>query len=285
MKPRADLTPYPILMAANDDYIGASFHAETSIQAISNKYAMNCEFTLDEPTIESLLVQNKVEFVTHIECPRTSFRTILRTKERFAQTHVPSDSVSGFLEICTYIICATPLEGFSSPRFHPDYTGITFDLERGSILGIAESCRVELEDDESDEDTASIVRIAKAQPTQIDDMAVNTDGDRIYITLTASTYDKYYRAGRGFLSEAVASTIVLPALMIALLRLKESYDPDILWARVLSDWLYAHGVSLDDLNLTSIEGQSILSVAQRILENPIGRALASIEEADTADAD
>lgn len=31
MKPRADLTPYPILMAANDDYIGASFHAETSI--------------------------------------------------------------------------------------------------------------------------------------------------------------------------------------------------------------------------------------------------------------
>ncbi len=65
MKPRADLTPYPILMAANDDYIGASFHAETSIQAISNKYAMNCEFTLDEPTIESLLIQNPYRMPAH----------------------------------------------------------------------------------------------------------------------------------------------------------------------------------------------------------------------------
>ncbi len=285
MKPHADLTPYPILVASTDDYHDATLRAAVSVQPVSDKYTITCDFTLDEPVIKQLLAEGSVQFATHIECPRTSFRTIVRSTETYVQTNIPADEVSGFLEVCTYLICATPLEGFCSPRFHPDYAGLSFDLETGSILGIAESCRVEIDDDESDEDTASIVRIARSQPAQVDDMSVNTDGDYIYITLTAATYDKYYRTGKGFLNEAVASTIVLPALVVALLRLKESYDPDILWARVLTDWMTVHGIALEDMDLTSIEGQSVLSIAQRILENPIGRALAAIEEADSSDAD
>lgn len=285
MKPHADLTPYPILLASGDDYVGASFHSDVSIQPVSDKYVIDCTFTLDEPTLQHLIANGSAEFVTHIECPRTSFRTIIRTQDPLKQVVIPSDAVSGFLEVCTYIVCTSPVSGFSSPKFHPDYTQLTFDLETGSILGIAESCRVELDDEDTNESSPSIVRIARAQPTQVDDMTVNTDSEYIYITLAPELYDRYHRTSKGFLSEAVATSIVLPALMMALLRLRENEDQDVLWARILRDWCRANSVEVNELDITSIEGQSVLSVAQRMLENPLGRALASIEEADPLNAD
>lgn len=59
---------------------------------------------LDNKEIEQLIDEGEAEYVIHIECSYTSYRTVIKTDESEIQKRIPEHKLNGKVAICTFIV-------------------------------------------------------------------------------------------------------------------------------------------------------------------------------------
>lgn len=277
MKPSNRLTPYPVLASYRDDYLNASFDANVSAVQQFGDLRINVNFSLDEPALTALIDSGVAEYAIHVECPSTSYRECINTREGFISESLERLNVKDVVEICTFIVASKPIKNFRSERFHPDYEDLAFDIDEGGVLAIGECKQVTVKSEDDIARHPSIIKVTRAGSGQRDAMAVNTDlSDNILISLKPELHDIYVTYGGGSQSDLVLSLVIVPALQAVITRMIEQGnnggDSDKEWFKSIVEILERNGIALSNLDNYS-ESLSALAISQQLLSQPIERSL------------
>ncbi len=276
MRLKSRLTPYPILNDQSDDYIGSSFSVDFDVVTQFAEVYGKLGFKLCNDEIQRLIDDRSAEFVAHIECPMTCFRTTATSFDSEVEFKFDASQVTNRIEIRTFIILTKDVANFTSSHFHPDYQGNVFDLKAHQIIAIGTAMDYRVQKDERDLDNLpSIIRITKLTDKKKGTMSVNTDNDsHISIGLSDDVFELYAQLGKNVFKATAFSLVLLPALVIVLQRMYLNRTDDSItsmhWYQVIESILEKNGKTIEDIN---IETDSLLALCQSIFADPITRSL------------
>ena len=77
------LYPYPVLTYFSDDYVNSSFTSNLKVGRKGDEIIFHLTANTDDEKLLKLIEEEYAEFVFHIECPSTSYRTIIKSKLGF----------------------------------------------------------------------------------------------------------------------------------------------------------------------------------------------------------
>lgn len=78
---RNRLYPYPVLSLYTDDYTDSSFIMDLQVEKGIREICFSITLTLLNSEIQHLIRIGAAEYVIHIECPYTAYRTVIKTSE------------------------------------------------------------------------------------------------------------------------------------------------------------------------------------------------------------
>ena len=272
MRAKNRLSPYPILAEYSDDFKQGRLTVDISVSNSFGNLNLVMDYHLDSPYLQSLIDAHKAVFLTHIECPRTSFRTCLSGEERVQTGSIPLDGLADTVEVNTFITAVEDID-YSSEVFNSDYDGFRFTVRKNEILAIGDAKKISIENNTRQlESFPSVVRIVKIDDAQ-KAMSVDTDGDVIKIKLSGKIYDNYKTVGSSVCVKTSFSIVVFPAMIVVLTRMVQAAGTgeldDRRWFQVVSRQLEAKKVPLDRL---SLDDGSILDACQKLFDDPIAKA-------------
>ena len=226
--------PYPILWDKKQDYNNSHFTCDIKIKRLIKKFEIEIEFKLENDELLSLIEQEKVEYLIHIECPLTSYREITASKEPNITKILIDEEIKGKVSFCPFLVAKTEIPKYKNKNFNPLYGNATFNIERGTMLAIAPQINLNVSNENEEfKDVPSIFTIYRVETDQKTEMDVNLDGDKIMIALNIKDYERYcYHAANS--PYLINTVIILPALVNTLDQLDniEQYS-DCRWFKAL----------------------------------------------------
>jgi hypothetical protein len=280
MKVKNKLTPYPILYAYNDNYLESSFTVDIQANCIFGEVYISIDFVLNNVGLQKLIDDNKACFTVHIECPSTSYRTKIDSKDINIELKLDSKDLKDKIEVCTFIIATDDIIDYQNEKFHYDYHDYKFNIERGNILAIGIGKEFTIQKNNNDlENLPSIMKIFKKTDVRGGTISVDTDdSDYILIGVCEELFEKYYSLGKNKFKHTILSLVLLPALVIVLTRMKYADDDekDKKWFNVIESLLNSNDIEVEDLDIQNKE-KSVLTVAQMIFSDPINRSFDELE--------
>lgn len=280
MRIKNRLTPYPILDDFGDDYVDSSLTVTYEVKTQFAEVYGKLIFKLENDDIQKLIDANKAEYIVHIECPTTCYRTVISSSDSEVEFRMESSLVAKVIEIRTFIVLKMDVKNFSSSKFHPDYEGQKFDLKSHQIIAIGTAMNFDIHKDDRDLDSLpSVLQIVKSSDKKKGSMIVNTDNDnRVLIGLNGDIYELYARLGKTTFKSTSFSLVLLPALVIILQRMHANKDDTDMnsrhWFQVINSLIEKNGFKLDDIN---IDNDTLLSVCQLIFADPIARSFNELD--------
>ena len=280
MRIKNRLTPYPILDDFGDDYVESSLTVTYEVKTQFTEVYGKLIFKLENDDIQQLIDANKAEYMVHIECPTTCYRTVISSSDSEVEFRMESSLVVKVIEIRTFIVLKMDVKNFSSSKFHPDYAGQKFDLKSHQIIAIGTAMNFDIQKDDRDLDSLpSVLEIDKTSDKKKGSMSVNTDNDnKVLIGLHEDIYELYARLGKTTFKSTSLSLVLFPALVIILQRMHANKDdPDMNsrhWFQVINSLIEKNGFKLDDIN---IDNDSLLSVCQLIFADPIAKSFNELD--------
>ena len=281
---RYKMFPYPVLTEFTDDYIGSKF--DVTIEEMQHGYDRRLYFnvTLKNDTLLQLIKDGKANYVYHLECSQTGFRKAVQTKDKISDIVISHKDVCGKLQICPFIVASEDIHNFTSPSFHPDYEGVDFNIEAGCVLAIANPREVNIIKEIDDlSRIPSIFSIVPNYDSSISYMTIEISQPRIVIMLPQNDYNTYGLIDSGMMmSDTLNAMAVVPALIYALDEVKrtpaqERYhfeDDGCIWyltiKKVLSEKFNC------DIGSTDFDSANTVELAQRLVEEPMHKALETI---------
>lgn len=280
MRIKNRLSPYPILNNYGDDYVQSSFNAEYEVTTQFTEVYGKITFDLDNSEILALISAGCAEYLVHIECPSTCYRTKISSTDTEIEFKLSSVNLAKVIEIRTFIVLTKDVDSFTSEKFHPDYAGQKFNLSKHQIIGIGTAKNYNVYKDERDlESLPSVLQIVKMKDKKKGSFSVDTDNDNhIMIGLVDEVYDLYANLGKTTFKSTSFSLILLPALVIVLQRMHENRDDEDFksrhWFQVINTMLENNNYRLEDVK---IENDSLLTVCQSIFADPVNRSFIELE--------
>lgn len=281
MRIKNRLSPYPILDNYGDDYVDSSFTVDYDVMSQFTEVYGELKFNLQNEDIEKLIANGLAEFVAHIECPSTCYRTVVSSSENEMQFRMDCNVLSKVIEIRTFIVLKKDVDNYHSIKFNPDYDGETFNLKAHQIIAIGTAKNFDIEKDDKDLDSLpSIISIVKVTDKKKGAISVNTDGDyKIIVGLDEEIFGLYARLGKTTFKTTCFSVVLLPALLIIIQRMHEFRNDEEFssrhWFKVINKILEDNKVYLDDITVVD---DSLLNKCQLIFGNPILRCFKELEE-------
>ncbi len=230
--------------------------------------------------IQQLIADKKAAYTVHIECPSTSYRTVLSSNEPEIEFKLNSTMISKVIEIRTFIVLTEAVESFYSEKFHPDYQGQKFDLEAHQIIAIGTAKNYDVKKNDRDFDSLpSILRIVKLEDKKKGTLSVNTNNDNhIVFELSEDVFELYARLGKSTFKASTFSLVLLPTLIVVIQRMCNSKDDESVnsmhWYKIIESLLNNNGYNIEDL---SIDNDSLLSVCQSIFADSIARSFKELD--------
>lgn len=279
MRPSNGLAPYPILASFRDDYLDSTFSSDVECAPGPRNVSVSCRFELYDEGLRSLIDKGLACYLLHVECGVTSYRRVFKSQVPILRVSIPLDSAIGTIDVCTFVAATQDIEGYTNTAFHPDYSGLSFDVPKGGILAIADACSLQIEETNDEDVPPSLIRAARADHDEPADVQVSTDAnDYIVIRLNPRTYDLYLRQGNGPLADVIFSLILLPALQTVLSRMAQGdEDADKDWYKSIQATVESYGIALQDMSPDDPD-KSPMAVAQMIFDDPVARALETVSE-------
>ena len=277
---RFRLYPHPVLSSVSDDYrTRMEFTCEVKKGIRELVFVMDAK--TDDKGILDLIDSGKAEYAYHIECPLTSFRTMVRSGIPMVSRHIPERDLNGRVSVCCFIVAKEDLLQYSNPNFNSDYAGLSFDIDRGSILGIGGQCNVTVTKETDDlAKIPSIFTICRSADDSDTSMKINVDSEKIAIILDSTNFQSYrVMITMPAMISVFHSMIILPALIYVFEMLRREGIDDYLnrrWCQGLKKALERSDVQLDAETLENIPS---FELAQKILDLPVNRALRDIATA------
>ena len=184
MEIKYKLYPYPVLSPYSNDFRSGTFDA--TIDVVRDGYDLRIDF-LSTLTCQSLLTcikQETAKYVYHLECAQTGFRTVVQTNKISETYTLMSKFVNGKLQICPFVVATDDLKAYTSPDFHEDYQGISFDIEAGCVMAVGKMVTVDVSKDIDDlANTPSIFNIVRNPDASCKQMLVDMSQRKIVIKL------------------------------------------------------------------------------------------------------
>lgn len=278
MEIKYKLYPYPVLSQYSDDYKIGEF--DVSIDIVRDGYNLRADFlaTLTSPGLKELIKSGKAQFVYHLECSQTGFRTAIQTTNTSESYTISNKSVNGKLQICPFIVAAEDIPAFSIEDFHDDYSGTSFDIEAGCVMAVGKMATIDISKDIDDLTNApSVFSIIRNADTSCRQMLVDMSGRKIVIKLPLNDYYSYKQLSKTPQTQAILNSLtIIPALTYVLAELKcmsvndRMENADALWYKTISKVL----LKQFDCNIESDEFNSCncIELAQKLINDPISDA-------------
>lgn len=282
---RHRLYPYPVLSDMTSDYINSSFSMNLQATQGMREICFLISLQLLNKEIERLIADGSAEYVIHIECPYTSYRTVIKTDECEIQKNIPEHKLNGKVTVCAFVIAKNTISQYYNSSFNEDYEGMSFLLNRGNIIAIGGQINIEITKEvEELTKIPSIFTICRCAEDVDDSMKIDITGEKIAITLCNRSFENYK-----ILTEVPSmlpvlhSMLIVPTLIYTFETLKKegiSEFEDLRWFKSVERTLRKNDMVLNEGLLDKIPSYEL---AQKSLDLPIDRAFDALVSLDTAD--
>lgn len=271
------LFTYPVLAEGRDDYKTCTFSAEAT-PSISADAAGNLVFDVklstDCTALNRLITRGDAEYLFHVECPTTIYRQIFKHSIGDFVCKIPLSDVKDKLYCAAFIVLRRDVEAFSCDDWNDDFDGLTFDLQKGSILAYQNFPTLGLvEDPNLFKNVGSIFSIYR----KLDDAPFNFDltPQKIRIGLNAKDYALYRRyCENPSMQPILNAMIILPVLISVFDELKQNvqeHESDA-WFLSLTAAYKRSGQNFSEV----LAAEDALTLAQEVMGSPITQALKNI---------
>lgn len=278
------LFPYPVLCEDTDDYVEGSFSVTPNIiEQNVNDILIQFDIKLDNPGLQALIDKGKAEFVIHIECSYTAFRTAIKTYSTTETYRIMNSRVNGEIELLGMIVSKEKIRDYKNETLNDDYAGIPLNIDKASILAYENMSPIEIaknyEELAAKDSIFSVVKEMRLDQNEQKPIWFRLDTDRIKIIVDEEVYASYIRyQGNSNMRPLIMSLLVMPALtyMMEVLR-NEGYDnfTSDYWFVKLSKFYELHGKDFIQ-DIIQNDEKMISEVVQEMLQLPIGKTFINI---------
>ena len=275
---RYKLYPYPVLSSFSNDYIDCSLISDVQAVRDLRDIVIKMNVLMDNAELQNLIDSNKAEYLFHIECSQTSYRSILKTCDTENIKRIPESKLNGKVSICTFLVAKEDIANYTNSKFNEDYGNMMFNISKGSILGIGGQTNIDItkEMDEMSK-IPSIFSILRRDIDNNEGMQIDINADKIKIWLANEDFYNYKSiCNMPLYIPVMHSMIIMPTLIYAFEVLKqngideyESYR----WYKSIDKILRKSELSLNNETLENIPTYQL---SQKLLDLPIKRALSSM---------
>ena len=277
MKMRGRLAPYPLLAKTNDSYRKSSFDGIANLKATGAELRLEFRAALRCEALKNLVRAGLAGYALHVESPVTSYRRLFEFNDAAFHLTLSADEVRSVLQVTPFVVAKAAIEGYRSDDFAEVYEGQTFSFVRGHILAVDQTTEFLLQAHDEKETLPSIMRVEPlAREAGEAALRVDCGSDYIVIRLPQGAYDAYRRYAKSTYGATFLSCIILPALVTALEHVREvqrtGEEPRARWQRVLLHLLQEEKIDI------MAEGTEPLAIAQRLLRDPLNRAMQELED-------
>lgn len=279
------LYTYPVLSAEKDDYKTSEFEVTVSSEnSTVTNFDLHFMFRLTNKEIRQLMLFDKsAEYVVHIECPTTSYRTTIKGDVRGEISYqIPYKMLNGKVEIVAFVLATKEIKNFSSPDWNEDFEGLTFDIPKGGILAYENlDDYMIIKDDQDLMRASSIFSVYKRNTDEMRPAVIELNSDKIKIGLCTKEYNLYNKyAGMEGTRQLVNALVVLPALVYVFEELRQEDGEDTykekVWYMSLAKAYRKKGIDLREVLLD--ESKTSYECAQEAMDLPLTSALNALED-------
>ncbi|WP_304206500.1 hypothetical protein [Fusobacterium perfoetens] len=275
------LYPHPVLRENNDDYINSSFEMDLSYERDIKRLKLNISFKLNNKTLEKMILDEKAQYVIHIECPKTSYRRIITTTEKSLSENLKDENILGKIQVTSFIVVKESILNYENESFNSDYFGMKFNLEKGTILAIGDSYKIDVDKEkESLGNVPSIFTICKKMTTEETGINIEYNMNKIRIDLNISDYERYTQlvSSSNQFIDIINCSLIFPTLIYVFEKLKNEFDEieesDYRWFKALKNIFEKYGYRF---NQELFENETSLQLAQKILDFPFSKSLIALQ--------
>ena len=276
---RYKLYPYPVLSFYADDYVDS--HFETVISPKRDGFGIRIDFLseLINDELLDLLKNDKINFVYHLECAQTAYRTVIKTNSFETSYFISNKSVCGRLQICPFIIATEDLAAYVNDSFHPDYRGFKFSIEAGCIMAVGRQVNIDVDKEVNDlSNTPSVFSIIKNDDDSAQGMIVDMDYKKIVIKLPEADFYNYKSIKDEVIIKPVLNSLVVIPALIYVLEEVARRDPNERYEYSSYSWYRAIKKSLTtkfscDIESDQLSENNIFELSQKLINIPITDSL------------
>lgn len=218
--------PYPILAYFNDDYSENSlFYVRPKVTRTTNSYVINVNFILNDPTIAELIAQGKVMFVISVACSKTLYRQAFISYEFDSEFVLSKSDFDGKIEYQFSVVAKENIKDYSSSSFNDVFKGISFDINKGEPVAIAEPFTQNISSEGIEDNVPSIFNVVKKDKSEPGYFNYTLHSDKIVIELGKYEFQRFNKL-RTICPSVLSSIIIIPVLtsIIELLRELASFE-------------------------------------------------------------
>lgn len=282
---RRRLYPYPVLSDMTSDYVNSSFSMKLEVSQGIKEICFSISLQLNNKEIAQIITEGMAEYVIHIECPYTSYRTVIKTEECEIQKRIPEHKLNGKVAVCAFIVAKKEIPQYYNHSFNEDYGDMQFSLHRGNIIGIGGQINIEITKEvEELSKIPSIFTICRCAADTDESMKFDITGEKIAITLCNRSFENYkVLSGLPAMLPVLHSILIVPALIYTFEMLRKegiSEFEDLRWFKSIKRTLNRNDMILNEELLDTIPS---FELAQKSLDLPINRAFDALVSQDVAD--
>lgn len=282
---RHRLYPYPVLSDTTDDYVNSSYSMNLEVSKGIRELCFKISLKLENKQIQQMIYEGLAEYVIHIECSYTAYRTVIKTDDTTIEKSIPDHKLNGTVAVCAFIVAKTSLPAYYNSCFNEDYDGMSFHLHRGNIIAIGGQTNIKVTKEvEELSKIPSIFTICRNAEDIDDSMKIEITGEKIVIVLCNKSFGNYKMlTGMPQMLPVLHSMLIVPTLIFTFERLKSegiSEYEDLRWYKSIERALKKHNLTLD---AELLENTPSFELAQKSLDLPIDRALDAFAIQNTAD--
>lgn len=247
---RHRLYPYPVLSDTTDDYVNSSYSMDLEISKGIRELCFKISLKLDNKQIQQMIYEGLAEYVIHIECSYTAYRTVIKTDDTTIEKSIPDHKLNGTVAVCAFIVAKTNLPAYYNSCFNEDYDGMSFHLHRGNIIAIGGQTNIKVTKEvEELSKIPSIFTICRNAEDIDDSMKIEITGEKIVIVLCNKSFGNYKMlTGMPQMLPVLHSMLIVPTLIFTFERLKSegtSEYEDLRWYKSIERALKKHDLTLD----------------------------------------
>lgn len=273
------LFPCPVLCVDNDDYIDSEFYVENDLKEDLTDLSFSFDISLNNnEELQYLIQRGYAEFVIHIECSSTAFRTILRTAGNKIKYHIAKSKVNGEIVLLGAIVAKEKISGFKSKHLNEDYDE-EVSFEKGAILAYYNLPKIYItknyEELAGDNAFFTVVKRISVEKDEQNPVTYDINEAKIKILVDEEIYNEYIKYHANPNMEPLTNALlVMPALAYTIDTLRsdgvEKFK-SLYWYQKINKSCQLQGLNFEEDMIFDFDKTSI-EIAQSMLLLPITRA-------------
>lgn len=278
------LFPYPVLCEDTDDYLNGEFTVDAEIISQDiNSLVLQFRMNLDNPELKKEISQGRAEYIIHMECSNTAFRTVVHTFSEVETYRISNSKVNGEVALLGLVVAKSDIPFYRNSALNHDYDDIDLMIPRAAILAYYNMPKINIlknyEELASEESIFSVVKEMRLDQNEECPVHYALDPERIKIFVTEDIYSAYIQYQNNItMKPLIYSVLVMPALTFMMEELRNGYEEyeSYRWFIKFSKFYQNQGKDfVEDI----IEGEStITEIVQELLQLPIGKTFLNMQE-------